>query len=263
MAKKFEDLTGRKYEWLTVIAYAGQDKHGHNRWLCVCECGNYKIVCTGDLKSGKVKSCGCRHITHGGSNDLLYSTHWDMMARCYNPDFISYPYYGGKGIKVCDEWHICTNFYKWAYANGYEPGLTLERLDNEGDYCPENCCWTTWEQQQNHKTNNHILTINGKTQTLTQHLKDPEINIYNLCESTVSARINEYRWTHEEAFSTPPEAKYPVYTIKGKTQTLAKHVKDPEINIHNLIRETVRDRIKAGQTPEEAFSTPSKGKRKV
>lgn len=259
---KLVDLTGKTYGDLEVLGRAGCDERGEPMWLCRCKCGNFKIVHGSALRYGKTKSCGCGKITHGGSSDPLYKTHYNMLDRCYNPKCESYPHYGERGIKVCDEWHICTNFFKWAYANGYKPGLTLDRIDVDGDYCPENCRWVTMKEQQNNKTNNCILTINGKTQTLAEHIADLEINIYQLDKSTVKSRFYLYKWPAEKVFSTPAGANWPTYTIKGKTQTLAQHIADPEINIYNLKECTVWARIFVQKrSAEESFSTPLRGKR--
>lgn len=204
---KFIDRTGEVYGDWTVVARANNNPRGGAMRWCRCKCGKYALVSGGHLQSGYSKSCRyCAHITHGGNADPLYPTHYGMMQRCYNPKSESYPYYGARGIKVCDEWHICTNFYKWAYANGYEPGLSLDRINRDGDYCPENCRWATDEEQANNKSNNLVLTIGGKTQTLAQHFKDPEINIYDLKEKTVRERIR-CGWPAEKAFSTPKGCK--------------------------------------------------------
>ena len=104
-----------------------------------------------------------------------------MMSRCYNKNSWNYKWYGGKGITVCDEWrNDFLNFRDWALENGYSKELTLDRIDGEKDYCPENCRWTTWERQQNNKSNNHIVIINGEQYSMADASKKLNINYFAL-----------------------------------------------------------------------------------
>ena len=121
-----------------------------------------------------------------------------MYCRCYYPSTNQYKNYGGKGIKVCDEWkHIegFVNFYNWAMNNGYSEELTLDRIDNKKDYCPENCRWSTLKEQANHRTNNVLYTFNGKTQTATQWCEELGIS-----QTTLIDRLKR-GWTLEEALT--------------------------------------------------------------
>ena len=167
--KEFEDLTGRKFGLLTVVKFLQPDERFHNgklksdrTWECVCECGSKINVSAWALKNGNTKSCGCyrkaklkenqRKATHGKTNTLLYRT-WDgIKKRCYNKNANNYENYGGRGIKMCDEWKSDFQaFYIWAMNNGYKKELTIDRIDVNGNYCPENCRWVDIFQQASNK----------------------------------------------------------------------------------------------------------------
>lgn len=185
---KVIDLTGQRFGRYIVLSQAesqvyfdGKRNRTRTMWNCKCDCGNEKVVSSHSLRSGHVVSCGCykeevdhtRCMTHGatlnGKPTRLYKV-WDgMKARCYNPNKAYYSIYGGRGITMCDEWHYSfEKFRDWALANGYKDGLTIDRINNDGNYCPENCRWATVSQQNNNKSTNHYLTYNGETKTIMQ-----------------------------------------------------------------------------------------------
>ena len=168
MAMKLKDLTGARYGRLTVLERKGSNKHGRPLWLCKCDCTNTILLSTPRLQSGNTKSCGCfrqeaigqRNTTHGLKGIRLYEVWKNMKKRCCNPNMKIYKYYGGRGIKVCDEWRNSFQaFYDWAMANGYNPSAprgetTIDRIDVNGDYCPKNCRWVSIAEQQRNKRNN-------------------------------------------------------------------------------------------------------------
>jgi hypothetical protein len=170
---KLKDLTGMTFGRLTVIERAGRDKQGNAQWLCRCDCGNEKILRSRHLLCGVTTSCGCDAcigvITHGGSYSRLYRILRGMKTRTNNPNVKDYPRYGGRGIKVCDEWkNDFAAFRDWAMANGYDDRLSIDRIDNDGNYEPSNCRWVDSKAQNNNRRDNCFLTVNGVTHTATE-----------------------------------------------------------------------------------------------
>lgn len=162
-----EDLTGKRFGRLLVIGRDISRLKAHNiYWMCQCDCGNKKSVATCNLLGGNVQSCGClrieqsierikqasiANITHGETKTCLYQVWHIMKQRCENPNSPAYKWYGGKGIRVCEEWKDYSEFAKWAYSNGYvdlvgvprNKRLSIDRIDSNCNYCPENCQWIT------------------------------------------------------------------------------------------------------------------------
>lgn len=198
----FKDITNLKYGKLTAIKPTEKrSSNGNVCWIFKCDCGKTKIADANSVKNGLIKSCGCLFKTHGMTKTRLYKIWINMKQRCNNPNSTKYKCWGGKGVKVCNEWLDFNNFKKWAYENNYNDSLTIDRIDVNGDYAPENCRWATYKEQANNKTDNHFLTMNNETHTIAEW-----IEILNIVSSaTVYRRIREYGWTYEKALLTPPK----------------------------------------------------------
>lgn len=176
MSKSIRDLTGQKFGKLTALEPLEKRKAKKVVWLCKCDCGNYYEIVGTSLTSGNAKSCGCLTKKHGMFGTRLYNVWHTMKERCYVPSQTSYPNYGGRGIKVCPEWHDFIPFMEWSYQTGYDENAprgqcTLDRIDPNGDYCPENCRWVDSSIQANNRTDNVYIEYNGKIDTLTNHAR--------------------------------------------------------------------------------------------
>lgn len=175
--KKIKDLTGKKFGMLTVIGLQDTDSR-KTYWVCQCDCGNIKVVRSDSLQSGAIRSCGCmkkaqekinltKHHSHKMSGTRIYHIWRGMKDRCYNVHSPSYYRWGGRGITICDEWKDnFSAFYSWAMENGYSENLTIDRIDNNGNYEPNNCRWATMEEQSRNRQSNVVIQIGNSKRTL-------------------------------------------------------------------------------------------------
>lgn len=200
------NLIGEKFGRLTVVEFDRLQNH-KAYWKCVCDCGLVVIASGNNLRSGNTSSCGClrrettkarglgnaKHNESHQNKTRLYTIWCGMRQRCSNPNKKYYNHYGGKGVRICDEWNNYSVFKEWALANGYADNLSIDRIDNNGNYEPSNCRWTTYLEQNNNRRSNVYLTYQGETKTMTQWARDKGIKPGTLC------RRLKVGWTVEEA----------------------------------------------------------------
>lgn len=199
---RVKDRTGDRIGRLTVVGLAGiYEKRRIYYWDCECECGNKTCASSNDLGAGKVKSCGCQitihnkaRAKHGLSKTKTYTSWKAMMARCYNESNPSYKYYAPKGIVVCERWKDYINFLE--DMGERPPGMSIERIDNDGNYEPSNCRWATPQDQSENKRNNRNIEAFGRTQCLTKWA-----NEYGISPSTLHTRIFRFGWMPEKALT--------------------------------------------------------------
>ena len=208
------DLTGQRFGRLTVL------RRGENKvepsgnvvtmWECVCDCNPERtfLVNSKNLRTGHTRSCGCYKSSvisnakkkHGKSHDRVYIIWKGIKNRCFNRNEPKYPNYGGRGISVCSEWlgeNGAKNFIEWSMANGYRDDLTINRIDNDGDYCPGNCSWATYSEQANNTRYNRVITYKSETHTLSEWC-----NMLNIPYKTIWRRL-ENGWDVSDAFELP------------------------------------------------------------
>ena len=203
---KFIDLTGQKFNRLIVIKRVENSNHGKVRWLCQCSCGQQTIVKGNNLKNGHTRSCGCLNkeilTKHGHASYHKSKTYiiWDnIKQRCNNSNDRGYKNYGGRGIKMCEAWQNFENFLK---DMGSKPeGMSIDRIDNNGDYCPENCKWSTTKEQIRNRRNTLLITINNITKALGEWCE-----IYQKPYNRTWVRLYN-NWTPEEALELVPRRK--------------------------------------------------------
>lgn len=188
---KVHDLTGQKFGLLTVIGLAETDTR-KTYWVCKCDCGNMKTVRSDSLLCGAIKSCGCikrkqdevnltKNHRHKMSGTRIYSEWQGMKGRCYNKGSARYADWGGRGIEVCEQWrNSFESFYTWSMANGYQDNLTIDRIDNNGNYCPENCRWVGQQEQCRNRRSNINLTIGNSTRTLMEWCEIFQVDYANV-----------------------------------------------------------------------------------
>lgn len=210
--RRVKNLTGQRFGKLVALRCVGKDRHNNAVWLCRCDCGCEKEIVSRALVSGSSRSCGCLETgkfingkphRHGGSGERLYRVWGDMRNRCYDKNRKCYPSYGGRGIKVCDEWlHDYAAFREWAMRSGYDPNAprgacTLDRIDNDGDYCPENCRWVSMDVQRWNKHDSWKLEYKGKV----INLREASL-VAGITENTIRCRIKR-GWSVERAIEQP------------------------------------------------------------
>lgn len=214
------DLTGQRFGRLVVIDeaepkifYTSKRKVTRRQWNCLCDCGETCTVSMSNLRTGHTKSCGClqeelrrEHIkkmtVHNDWQSRLFSIWGGIKNRTSNPNVESFQRYGGRGIKICDEWqNSYIAFKEWSLSHGYAENLSIDRIDPNGDYTPDNCRWVTTKEQANNRRSNHYITHNGVTLTLMQWAEVTGIHC-----ATIRGRLNR-GWDVEASLSVQPGGK--------------------------------------------------------
>lgn len=178
-------------------------KRNRSHWKVRCTCGKVFNTRTDALKNGKRDSCGCKNpntgpVKHGLRHHRIYKIYMGMKQRCYNKNNHKYPQYGGRGIKICDEWlNDVTKFYEWSIKNGYKEDLSIDRIDNDKGYSPENCRWESKLTQSRNRRSSRIVEIKGKTKTFSEWCQ-----LYGINRSTAVDRLRN-GWDEIEAITTP------------------------------------------------------------
>jgi len=203
--RKLIDLKGKKFNRLTVIErYHENNIHNKPLWLCKCDCGKETIVNGLSLKNGNTKSCGCyakeiqklssnKKSKHNLRNTRLYNIWRGMKKRCYDLKNKDYKNYGKRGIKICEEWlNDFKTFYDWAMSNGYKDNLTIDRIDTNGNYEPNNCRWTDLETQQNNRRNTEHITIGNDSKTMSQWARTIGVHHSSISNKKTTELKKEY-----------------------------------------------------------------------
>lgn len=215
---KIREVLGERFGRLVVVKRVPMENTTRKMYLCKCDCGKEIITSGTSLRIGASTSCGCYKVDrtkevntkHGKKKTRLFKVWLSIKNRCSYTNGIGYKYYGGRGITVCDEWlHDFQAFYDWSMANGYKEEIspngrnrwTIDRIDNNKGYSPDNCRWVTIEVQANNKTTNHFVEYNGEKLTLSQIAKR-----YNIEKSTLRYRL-KYGWDIQKAVSTVPQSR--------------------------------------------------------
>ena len=207
-SKSLQDFSNKRFGRLIVIKRVDNNKFKQVQWLCKCDCGNEKIITANALRSGNTKSCGClkkeqdyiniAQKTHNMSNTRLYNIWRGMKNRCNSSTGKRHKFYHDKGIKVCEEWKNSFQiFYDWAINNGYNDNLSIDRIDNDKGYYPNNCRWTNSIQQNNNQSNNIRLLYKGKEYSIKELAEQN-----NIKRATLYERIKR-GWAIEKAITVP------------------------------------------------------------
>lgn len=213
MKKPKVDYTGQRFRYLTAVRYIPpNERSGYSRdkdtrnWLCKCDCGKYVRVRSDQLKDCRVQSCGCmsrilsgeKHKKHGMKRTRLYRIWNDMKDRCGNKNAKDYPRYGERGITVCDEWRDDFRlFYAWSMGNGYQDELSIDRIDNNKGYSPENCRWVSGKVQCRNKSNNVLIEYQGERKTIAEWCELLGVN------RALAYHRHSAGWASEKIFETP------------------------------------------------------------
>lgn len=251
------DLTGQKFERLTVIGRGTNSPSGAIRWRCLCSCGVETLVHTCSLKQGTTKSCGCftkdrMRSQNGFSGTPEYVSWLGMFTRCRDTRSVGYKHYGGRGITICERWEEFDNFL---FDMGHKPSSkhSIDRIDVDGDYSPENCRWATQTEQHNNKRNNRLLTVDGKTQSISMWASEVGVS-----RATLFSRLH-LGWPLDVSLLQPLKprgVKGTLFlTINGISKSVSAWAMESGVSYP-----TLRGRFYMGWPQDESILKPSKTK---
>lgn len=257
------DYVGKRFGMVVVVGKDNAQSHfNSNSWIFQCDCGKVFSNIPSRIINGYKKSCGCHkgkgNLKHGLSGDPFFGTWEGMMGRCYNSSADSFKNYGGRGIQVCEDWHNVESFINWAHETcACKKGLSLDRIDNNGNYSPENCRWVPLKKQNHNKRNTRFETINGETRPFVEWCE-----LYGMDKNVVRLRTDSLGWDIERALTQKyNESKCGHHgghfvRIGERTENVSTWCKEL-----GLSRSTYRRRIKAGWDDVSALIIPTNRKK--
>lgn len=248
MSRKSIVPIGQGFGFLTVVGYAGSNKNGKSLVKCTCDCGNNTICLLGHLKNGNTKSCGCialknkyKAIKNDVNYKLIVRRHQCILDRCYCNKHHAYKNYGGRGIIMCAEWkNDFVSFFNWCIENGFKKDLDIDRIDNNGNYEPDNCRFVTRRENTNNRRNTILIEIDGVTNPLSEWADISGLN-YGLLLDRL-----DYGWGVKDLLM--PVKKLNTIDINGVTKPVVEWAK-----IHGINPRTINHRIQMGWSTNELF----------
>jgi len=253
MGRPIRDLKGKKFGYLTVIRKDGTTKDGNVIWLCKCCCGKETKVASSNLVRNFITSCGCKRSktiseknkTHGKSRSRIYLLWSRIKVRCDKVTCSQYKNYGGRGITYDRSWEKFEPFYQWAINNGYQDNLTIERINVDGNYCPENCKWITFKEQARNKRNTYRVKYKNKEYCVSELAEIVGIKV-----DTLKKRLNK-GISVEDAIKTTVVKREKLLSYNNETYNMTQWEKKLGFK-----GGTLKERLKKGWSIKQAIETP-------
>lgn len=251
-ANKLKINIGDRYSFLTVQKEL-DTRNGQRYFSMLCDCGTLKEVSLCNLRSGCIISCGCAKLkrikeystTHGLSKHGLYNTWVMIRRRCYSDYSIVYHHYGGRGISMCEEWeNDFKSFYDWSINNGWQKGLQIDRINNDGDYTPDNCRWVTSKVNNGNKRSNRKIEYRGEIKILSDWARD-----FNMHSETLGKRLDISKMSIEEALTIPVKTPNKSLIIKSRGKISDKEKNEiKELAKQNFTQKEIANRFNLEQS---------------